>query len=59
MTGIAKRLDRAVSTISGECARSPGKYRAHEAGKDGVIRKTTGNPSGFCLPFLPYWPRNQ
>jgi IS30 family transposase len=31
MTDIAKRLDRAVSTISRECARSPGKYRAYQA----------------------------
>lgn len=45
MTDIAKRLDRAVSTISGECARSQGRYRAHEAGKD-AVRKAASRKEG-------------
>ncbi len=45
ITDIAKRLERAVSTISGEFARSPGKYRAYEAGKD-ASRKAASRKQG-------------
>ncbi len=45
MTDIARRLDRAVSTILGECARSPGKYRAYESGKD-AARKAASRKEG-------------
>lgn len=45
MTDIARRLDWAVSTISGECARSPGKYRAYESAKD-AERKAASRKEG-------------
>ena len=38
MNGIAGRLGRAVSTISRECARSPGRYRAYQAGQDASLK---------------------
>ena len=53
MTGIAKRLDRAVSTISGECDRSPGQYRAHEAGKDASIKATSRKKGRTKLAKYP------
>lgn len=38
MNDIAERLGRAVSTISRECTRSPGRYRAYQAGQDASLK---------------------
>lgn len=38
MRAIANRISRAVSTISRECARVPGRYRAHQAEQVSAFR---------------------
>jgi IS30 family transposase len=53
MTDIAERLDRAVSTISRECARSPGEYRAHEAEKDALLKASSRKQGKTKLTKYP------
>lgn len=53
MTDIANRLNRAVSTISRECARSPGKYRACQAGQTAALHASSRKQGKTKLAKYP------
>lgn len=53
LTAIAKQLHRAVSTISRECARSPGPYRAYQAEQNAVSRAVSRKQAKTKLAKYP------